>query len=209
MTATIVQTRTILTLFGAGPTHLRLAKQAVNDSVILVAADGGASVSVAAGRVPDIVIGDMDSILDETRKAIPAERFYHIAEQDSTDFEKCLQRVKAGAIVAYGFLGGRIDHELAACTALVRHSDQLCILVGEEDICFLAPAKFDIDLPVGTRFSLFPMGPVQGTSTGLMYPIEGILMSPSTRVGTSNQTTGPVSLKFETREMLIILPRET
>jgi thiamine pyrophosphokinase len=209
MTAMIVQTDLILTLFGASPTQLTIVKQAVNDAVILVAADGGASVSVAAGRIPDAVVGDMDSILPETRAAIPSDCFHHIAEQDSTDFEKCLRRIKAGAIIAFGFLGGRIDHELAACTALVRHPEQICIMVGEEDICFLAPSEFGINLPLGTRFSLFPMGPVSGTSSGLKYKIDGLAFTPATQVGTSNEVTGPVSLTFETRQMLIILPRET
>ena len=209
MTAVIVQTRTILTLFGASPTQFSLAKQAVNDSVILVAADGGASVAVAAGRIPDLVIGDMDSILPATRDQIPDERFHHIAEQDSTDFEKCLRRIKAGGILAYGFLGGRLDHELAACTALVRHPEQTCIMIGENDICFLAPERFEIDLPQGTRFSLFPMAEVAGQSNGLKYPIADLTFTPSTQVGTSNEVTGPVSLTFDRRNMLIILPRDT
>ena len=208
MTAVIVQTRTILTLFGASPTQFSLAKQAVNDSVILVAADGGASVCVAAGRIPDLVIGDMDSILPATRDQIPINRFHHIAEQDSTDFEKCLRRISAGAILAYGFMGGRLDHELAACTALVRHPEQTCIMVGEDDICFLAPERFEINLPKGTRFSLFPMAEVTGQSQGLKYPIDGLIFTPSRQVGTSNEVTGPVLLTFNLRHMLIILPRE-
>ena len=62
--------------------------------------------------------------------------------------------------------------------------------------------------PAGTRFSLYPMGAVSGTSRGLVYPIDGIDMSPATRVGTSNEVDSPVSLRLDRREMLIILPRE-
>lgn len=208
MTDMIVQTHTILTLLGASPTQISHVKQAVNDSVILVAADGGASTSLACGRIPDAVIGDMDSITPEIREEIPHERLFHIAEQDSTDFEKCLMRVSAGAIVAYGFLGGRVDHELAAFTSLVRNPHHRCILVGEEDIVFLSSSTFEIDLPEGTRFSLYPLAPVKGTSQGLLYPIDGLSLSPVTQVGTSNEVTGPVRLSFESREMLIILPAE-
>ena len=206
MTEVIVQTPTILTLFGAAPTQIRHVKQAVTDSLILVAADGGATTSLRLGRVPDAVIGDMDSITSEIREQIPQERLHHVSEQDSTDFEKCLMRIRAGAILAYGFMGGRVDHELAAFTSLVRNPDHCCILVGDEDIVFLAPAEFEIDLPRGTRFSLYPMAPVTGTSEGLKYAIDGLTLSPVTRVGTSNEVIGPVRLAFSSREMLIILP---
>lgn len=207
MTATIVQSATFLTLLGAGPTQLNIVKQLVMGGVIRVAADGGAANWIAAGVLPDVVIGDMDSLTSKMRDLIPSGRLFHVAEQNSTDFEKCLQRLSAPLILAAGFLGGRLDHELAACTALSRYPDQRCILIGDEDICFLAPERFEIDLPEASRFSLYPLGPVRGTSRGLLYPIEGLTLAPNGRVGTSNAVSGPVQLTFDSREMLIILPR--
>ena len=47
-----------------------------------------------------------------------------IAEQDTTDLEKCLDSVEAPLFLGLGFLGGRIDHHLAAMNALVRHAGQ-------------------------------------------------------------------------------------
>ncbi|MEP5758316.1 MAG: thiamine diphosphokinase [Litoreibacter sp.] len=208
MIAAIVHSDTFLTLLGAGPTQVAFINQLPRDGMIRVAADGGAVGWMKAGIVPDVVIGDMDSLDPIILAQIPKDRLHHIPEQDSTDFEKCLRRIEAPLILAAGFMGGRLDHELAACTALVRYPDQRCILIGDEDICFLAPNAFEIDLPVGTRFSLFPMGPVRGTSQGLKYSIDGLTLAPNGRVGTSNEVDGPVSLTFETREMLIILPRE-
>ena len=204
----IVHSRTVLTLLGGGLTQFSHVKQALSGAPILVAADGGANLAVASGVIPDAVIGDMDSISPEARVLIPKARLHHIAEQDSTDFEKCLRHIKAPAILAYGFTGGRLDHELAACTALVRHPEQRCILIGDEDICFLAPASLNLDLPKGTRLSLYPMGEVTGTSEGLKYPIDGITFSPATQVGTSNEVTGSVKLTFNARVMLVILPRD-
>lgn len=206
--ARIVQTPTFLTLLGGAPTQLNDVNQMLKVAPILVAADGGADTALAAGHVPAAVIGDMDSISEATRARIPAQALHHIAEQDSTDFAKCLSRIKAGAILALGFAGGRLDHQLAACTTLVNFPDDRVIMIADEDICFLCPEAFEIDLAPGTRVSLFPMAPVQGTSTGLVYPIDGLTLSPGTRVGTSNEATGPVRVQLDRHKMLMILPRD-
>ncbi len=173
----------------------------------LVAADGGANVAVAAGRIPDAVIGDFDSLTDATRNAIPQDRLHYIAEQDSTDFEKCLQRITAPLILALGFTGARIDHELAVWNVLARRRDLRCIVIGGEDIVFVAPPRLELDLAPGTRVSLFPMSPVSGDSTGLRWPIGGIGFAPDGRSGTSNEATGRVELTFDAGAMLVILPR--
>ncbi|WP_298256956.1 thiamine diphosphokinase [uncultured Litoreibacter sp.] len=206
--AEIVHTPLFMTLLGGAPTHFRHVIQSLKVAPILVCADGGAELAVANNLKPEAVIGDMDSLSPDTRAKLDATTVYPIAEQDSTDFEKCLRSVAAPAILAHGFTGGRLDHELAACTALVRHPEQRCILMGEEDLCFLAPSSFSIDLPHGTRFSLFPMGEVTGRSEGLKYPIAGLAMAPWTRGGTSNEVTGPVRLSFNSRLMLVLLPVE-
>ncbi len=208
MTARIVQTRTFLTLLGGGSTQFRHVNQALSLAPILVAADGGANTALAHGKVPDAVIGDLDSIEDKTRAKIPADRIHYIADQDSTDFEKCLARIEARAILALGFTGARLDHTLAACSVLTRFPDTPVILFGEEDICFLAPERLEIDLPKGTVFSIFPMVPVRGKSMGLRYPIDGLELSPIDRVGTSNEVTGPVTLELPGRNTLIMLPHD-
>ena len=202
----IVHSSTVLTLLGGGSANITQLEQALRIAPHLVAADGGADFAIKCGKMPASVIGDMDSISSDAKTQIDPENFHHISEQDSTDFEKCLRSIEARAILALGFTGGRLDHELAACSALVRYPSQNCILVGKEDVCFLAPNVFSIDLPKGTRFSLFPMAQISGESTGLKYPIGGIEMSPATRGGTSNEVTGPVTLRFDTRHMLVLFP---
>lgn len=208
MTDPIIETPGLVTLLGGGPADPDSLTASLAVAPVLVAADGGADTALAAGLMPDAVIGDMDSLSHRARGQIPTARQHRIAEQDSTDFDKCLTRIRARAILAHGFTGGQLDHGLAACTSLVRHAAQTCILVGTQDICFVAPASVSLDLPAGTRLSLFPMGPVRGTSTGLAYPIDGIDMAPGIRVGTSNAVTGPVRLTFEARVMLVIVPPE-
>ena len=206
MMARIIQTPTFLTLLGGGPTHFGHLEQALSLAPILVAADGGADTALEAGYTPDAVIGDFDSLSTDTRQRIPDDRLHHVAEQDSTDFEKCLQRVDARAVLALGFTGARLDHTLAACSVLTRFPDLPVILFGEEDLCILAPSSLRLDLGSGTTFSIFPFGPVTGRSTGLRYPIDGLELAPLGQIGTSNEATGPVELHLHPRTALITVP---
>jgi len=197
----------ITILGGSGVNRTELTR-AMRLAPVLVAADGGADTALSAGLMPVAVIGDFDSISAQARATIPAERQHHIAEQDSTDFEKCLRAVEAPLILGLGFLGRRFDHALAALNTLARYPDQRCILIGDEDICFHCPPELSLDLPSGMRFSLFPMAPVQGESAGLRWPIRGLDFAPQGRIGTSNEVTGPVRLRMGGPGMTVLLPLE-
>ncbi|MFC7703908.1 thiamine diphosphokinase [Plastorhodobacter daqingensis] len=207
MPGAIVTVRHGVTLLGAGETLPQDLAEALALAPTLVAADGGADTALSAGWMPRAVIGDFDSLGDAAQLALPASHLHRVADQDTTDFQKCLARIDAPFILAVGFLGGRLDHTLAAFTALVQHPEQACFLLGRDDICFLAPRQLSFDPGKGTRLSLFPMGPVQGESEGLRWPIAGLTFDPGQRIGTSNVVTGPVRLVFDQRRMLVILPR--
>jgi thiamine pyrophosphokinase len=204
----IVESREPVLLIGAGDVNPRDLHNASAFCTSVVAADGGANSAVAHGFLPDVVIGDMDSVSDATRSVLPANIFHHVYEQDSTDFDKALRNIKAPLVVGLGFLGKRLDHELAAMSVLAKMASTPCILIGQEDIVLACPHDITLELPVGTRLSLFPMAPISGKSTGLRWPIDGISFTPSGIIGTSNETTlNRVELQFDQPGMLLILPK--
>ena len=172
----------------------------------VVAADGGANRLLDLGCLAEAVIGDLDSIKAATKLRL-AGRLFPIAEQKTGDFDKALRSIAAPFVLGIGFSGARLDHGLAVLNGLVRHPDKRCLLLGGRDVTFLAPREIDLDLPVGSRLSLFPMGPVQGTSEGLRWPLQGRHFAPAGLIGTSNEVTGPVRLRFDADLMLVILPR--
>lgn len=204
----VIRSDTFVTLLGGGEVNARDLADSLACAPLLVAADGGADIALAHGHVPDAVVGDFDSIRPETRAALRPDALIHVAEQESTDFEKALSRIEAPGVLALGVTGRRTDHELAAWHALMRCPAPPCIVLGAEDIVFLAPFRLSLDLPVGTRVSLFPMAPVRGHSDGLHWPIDGIGFAPGRAIGTSNRSTAPrVTLSFDARAMLVILPK--
>jgi thiamine pyrophosphokinase len=208
MNRAIVQSSDGVTLVGGGPVSRADLARCMALAPVLVAADGGADRCLKAGVTPEAVIGDFDSISMQARGAIAAERLHVIAEQDSTDFDKALRSVAARFVLALGFAGGRIDHELAVFNALVR-SETPCIVIGPKDVVFHAGrAAVWLEMRVGERLSLFPMAGVRGVSRGLEWPIECLDFAPDGRIGTSNRVvTREVELKFEAPGMLVILPK--
>jgi thiamine pyrophosphokinase len=194
-----------VTLIGAGPIGAGDLEAALALAPEIVAADGGANHPLPEGRRFRLVVGDMDSIRHPATTAAPMHR---IDEQETTDLEKCLRSVAAPLFIGLGFLGGRLDHQLAALNAIVKDDGPPVILLGTGDLCFRCPADLAIDLPPGTRLSLFPMARLRGIrSEGLLWTVDGLELDPAERVGTSNETTGGrVRIGFEPARMLVILP---
>jgi thiamine pyrophosphokinase len=202
----IVESSEGVTLAGGAPFGRSLLARARAIAPRLVAADGGADRLFAHGAEPEAVIGDLDSISIAARARL-AGRLHPVLEQQTTDFDKALRLVNAPFVLALGFWGARADHGLAVLNALVRHERKPCLVLSASDVIFHARADMAIDLPKGSRLSLFPMAPVTGKSEGLDWPIGGIRFTPGGDIGCSNRVTaGPVRLWFEGPGMLVILP---
>ncbi|MFV0360542.1 thiamine diphosphokinase [Tropicimonas sp.] len=211
MNAIIVSSTENVTLLGGGKARPDELDEALGLAPVLVAADGGAAYALARGRMPEAVIGDLDSLPREVRDRIPAGRVHEVGDQISTDFDKALRSIRAPLVLGVGFLGRRVDHQLACFNVLVRRADQPCILIGKHDVVFAALPHLSLDLPAGSRVSLFPMAPVTGRSAGLHWALDGLEFTPGGVVGTSNRVAhghrGAVDLAFDGPGMLVILPR--
>ena len=205
----VVQSQCGVTLLGAGECDPHLLQRALARAPLLVAADGGADRALAAGHMPARVIGDLDSLSPEGRAALGPGRLVHIAEQETTDFDKALRSIRAPFVLAVGFAGARLDHLMGVLGALARHADRRCLVLGPQDVCFLVPPVLRLRLAPGTRLSLYPLGAVTGRSIGLDWPIDGIRLAPEGRTGLSNRVgAAEVRLETDAPRMLAFLPAE-
>ena len=204
----IVEQKDPVTLIGGGAVAAGDLELALALAPFLVAADGGADRAVAEGHRPQAVIGDLDSLSNVVRKQLEPNTLFEIAEQTSTDFHKALRQIAAPVVIAVGFLGARVDHQLAAFNTLVQVLGSPCILLGDHEIIFHVPSHIDLPTRAGDVVSLFPMDAVTGCSTGLKWPLEGLQLSPMGLIGTSNQALGPVSLTMDGPGLLGIIPRQ-
>ncbi len=205
----IVDSEETVTLIGGANLNNAVLDRACALGPRVVAADGGADTALDHGIAPEAVIGDFDSVSKAARDNLPAEALHPIEEQDSTDFDKCLRNIDAPLVIGVGFSGDRLDHQLASYNTLVRHPGRRCILMGDQELVFLAPPSLRLALEPETPISLFPMGAVEGVSDGLLWPIAGLNFAPDGRVGTSNTALGPVEIALTSPKMLVILPERT
>lgn len=197
-----------LTLLGAAPCDTRVLSIALTRAPRLVAVDGGADAALAAGLAPERVVGDLDSISPAARRSF-ADRTDHVAGQDDTDLQKALRLADAPFVLACGFLGRRFDHGLAALTALAGDPRPV-VLLSEDDCLCIAPPVLALDLPPGTRVSLWPLAEATGRSAGLRWPIDGLVLRPTGPIGTSNRAAdrpdGPVRLALRGGPVALIVP---
>lgn len=173
----------------------------------MVAADGGALVLHARGIMPEAVIGDLDSLPDVVLSDY-AGRIHRIAEQETVDFEKVIQRVQSPLMVGVGFLGGRMDHTMATMNVLVRHASRPIFLLSDVDVFFaLNQGLHEMELEPGTRLSILPMAETGISATGLAWPLEKAVLSPDAMISVSNKVIGSGKVRIETdAPVLITLP---
>jgi thiamine pyrophosphokinase len=199
-----------VTLVGGGVLDRATLERALQRAPFLAAADGGADRALALGTTPQIVFGDFDSLSDAARTALGPARMVVLHDQDRTDFDKALDAIDAPLVLAVGFTGDRLDHTLAAMNTLARHPGRRVILDSGHDLCILAPPMLTLDLPAGTRVSLFPLEAMHCETTGLVWATNHLILDPMARIGTSNAAMGgSVTLSPDAPGMLLILPVTT
>jgi thiamine pyrophosphokinase len=153
---------------------------------LVVAADGGAGFLLEHGILPDVVVGDFDSlpaVAVERLEAAGVELVRHPVRKDRTDGEMAAdEALRRGAVelVLAGALGA-LDHTLGHLAILRRlaargvaarlAAPRLTVRV------LVAPTEARLDAPAGTRVSIVPLqGDALVTLEGLDYPLSrGVL----------------------------------
>jgi len=164
--------------------------------VLFIAADGGALLLERIGFLPDVIIGDFDSLTEpqcQHYEKMGAKIIKYPVEKDETDGELALQYCRKRGfnnIIIIGFAGGRIDQQLAniflleyafrnGMTAFIKEPGLEMGIIEKEKIFFQK---------IGAGLSLIPLDEkVSGvTITGCKYLLEaGDLLRYKTR-GISN-----------------------
>lgn len=210
MTRDILQFDGPVTLIGGGEARREDLSACTALAPDVIAADGGANPLTDWGVEPAAVIGDMDSIAapDFWRRQL-GDGFIELAEQDTTDLEKCLYTTAAPLYLGIGFLGARLDHSLAALHVLLKYPDKKILLVTEHEVALTAGTRLSLTMEAGATVSFFPLRPVLGVrSTGLKWPLDNLALDPMSRIGTSNAATGgAMEIAFDRSGVIAILPR--
>ncbi len=199
----------IICLFGNGDMDYNFASHIIDPSWELIAADGGARHCSVLHRVPNCIIGDLDSL--EKHDWWKAQtQVIHDPDQNTTDLEKCLNKTQADLYIGFGFSGNRFDHTLEILHILQKYKTKNIIFFVGHDIIFRLPKIFSLNLPLSTRISLYPLKETHSIhASGLKYSLDGITFKQGTLIGTSNESTKPVVFIHQQQEDLAcIVSRE-
>jgi thiamine pyrophosphokinase len=178
----------------ASPPVLRsLASQV--DTV--VCADGGANAARAMDIMPDTIIGDFDSITDDTRAYYDGAgvSLIHLERQDDTDFEKALILLRergVKSVAVCGVTGKLLDHTLGNFSILLRYLDAFRIVLFDPYYRVdVITESTEFSSRPGDRISIVPLTPAHGIHyTGLRYPFEKPLLAFGVAEGTCNESSG-------------------
>lgn len=183
--------------------------------------DGAARAAKKLGLDLDLVIGDLDSIDEQTREHYANSKIVHMPDQYSNDFEKALwyliEQKRTGSLVILGMHGKRADHMLTNLSVLVRMRDyfgDVRVIDENQEHALLTGAHNSIEMshPKGTLVSLTPMPRAFGVTThGLYYPISGSEMHFGQHEGLSNviAASGGSKITIADGALLVSLPSAT
>lgn len=175
---------------------------------LIICADGGANHLRKLCKLPDILVGDFDSISEGDMDFLLAAKVETVrfpSEKDATDTQLALQLAMdkgCDEVILLGAAGTRLDHTLANIFLLrmLLEAGVAGILADEHNEIRMINKSIKLTKEKDARISLVPVGgKATGVTTeGLYYPLEDATLEFGTTWGVSNEfaeETASVTIK--------------
>jgi len=187
------------------------------ESDYIIAADGGYASLIAHNLLPDLIVGDFDSLPPELTDAVLSHPnvIRSNTEKDDTDMMLAVrQGLQRGFKTFFinGGLGGRLDQTLANLQILeyIANRDARGSLIGHDIFITViknTKVQFTPDSKRNSTVSIFCAGDrAEGvTLKGLKYPLTDAILTSDNPIGISNETAGqPASISVKKGALIII-----
>ena len=190
----------------------RLERQIEGSRVI--AADAGIGHARMLGLMPELWVGDFDSVpadLPDDLAAVPRKVFP--AEKDMTDGElaiaEALARGATSLVLAGAFGGKRADHaflHLALAVRLAEAGTTVLLTSGAQEGAPILPGKAaSFDYANGTLFSVLGFSDLSGlTVTGAKWPLDRVEVAFGSSLTISNEVKGRLGIALERGRALLL-----
>ena len=167
-------------------------------------------------RLPDLVIGDMDTLSVQMQKKY-ASIIIKENEQDHNDQTKAIRWVLNNirdieAIHILGATGGRADHTIGNLSLLMEYTrmfdlkDIILESVSDEGTAFPITDTFEFECGQGREISIFsPDNTLKIKSTGLEYPTEDVVFDNWWKATLNKAAEDKVKLEFSHKSIALIL----
>lgn len=189
--------------------HIKILMQKNYNTIIC--ADGGANSAAKLNVIPDFIIGDFDSITDETKKMFHNKsKFIQIKRQNDTDVEKCLKfaiKNKFSEVILLGATGDRLDHSICNLGIVLKFYDKIKIkIVHQKSLLIPISGEVNFKTTKGETISLYGFDEKTFiTSIGLKYKLKKESLPFGKKESTSNVAISDlVHLKIENGIIFLI-----
>lgn len=177
---------------------------------IIIGADKGYTFAESVGIIPDVYVGDSDSLPENT--VIKSENKIHLnTEKDMTDTQEAVDiAIKKGAhsITILGALGNRADHTLANIHLLkyAYEKGAKAEIADTQNYITLVSKSAVIPKRDGCCISLIPLTDCEGVSiSGVYYPLDNASLNIGTTLGVSNEFISDSAKINLTHGLLLIM----
>jgi len=177
----------------------------------LTCADGGANSALKMNLVPDVIVGDLDSISETALKEFKSSsKIIRLKRQNDTDVEKCLKysiKNKCLEAILVGVTGNRLDHTFCNLGILKKFSSLIEIsLIAEDSYLKSYAGKTFLKTHPGETISLYGFDKkTKITSSGLKYSLKQTALPFGEKESTSNVATGEsVNLNVSSGRIFVI-----
>lgn len=193
----------------------KLLEQMVKEHDYIVCADGGVNHILKIDILPDIVLGDLDSIGKEEldileKENIKIQKFPVM--KDETDTELCIDYLLEGnfkEITLIGVTGTRLDHTISNIYLLKKiylHGVKACI-INENNRIYYENDEMSLGKRDNHYVSIIPLAKEGAIISldGFLYPLKMETLEFSTSKGISNKVLESFGkIKIHKGEVLII-----
>jgi thiamine pyrophosphokinase len=187
------------------------ARALLRDDDFIIAADGGTRHALALGLIPNVIVGDLDSLPANFEiSKFDNEVILYPQDKNEIDLELAIQHaltLNPEQVIIVAALGGRLDQTLGNI-ALILHPSSLILRLddGIEEV-FFCRDQVQINGSVGDLVSLLPwQGEVTGVvTTNLKWPLRDEVLYPNKTRGISNEMLGDMaSVQIKSGLLLVV-----
>lgn len=173
----------------------------------IIAVDGGYKNLKKLNIVPDITIGDFDSLdIDKVK----GEKKIYSKEKDFTDIEAAIEyaiSLNPKNIRIVGATGGRLDHFISLLYLIINRNVNIQI-INEKNIIFVKEETFKLKKRKNMYFSIIPITEMILSIKGAKYNLHKHKVKPHESLTVSNEFIDDVIIEFKGK-LLVILSKDS
>ena len=193
----------------------KLLEQAVKENDYIVCADGGVNHLLKIGKLPNIVLGDLDSVGDKELEILKKENIEikkFPVMKDETDTELCVEYLiknNIKDITLIGVTGTRMDHTIANIYLLkkIALSGAKGSIININNTIYYTDDEILLKKRDDYYLSVIPLSESGATVSlnGFLYPLNKKNIQFSSTLGISNKITDDYGrIKIHKGDVLII-----